>query len=298
MIVEQGEAPPTAHPDAHFFVLDRIRTEYEQALRKARGSGTEFAPVRPVASNPMTRFYDDTSGGTIIVHPLTHEVADLFNVAYDTMLLMLLRFFAHTGESEPGLERLSRAALRIMTTVLRPLGDALAKMPVGNPQFPAMTAGPGFGYNRDVHLLPHRRSAWVFFAERLRDLATVATRLRTRSGVPREVEEAAAALQSLATQFAQVAGTGNAESEAVDFAAIEKQRSAAIEPELDGPYLVSNVENLVNSRGEQLQARPEMALCRCGGSPVRRFKEQTVLRRQPLVAKFRGRQELGTGLID
>ncbi len=138
-----------------------------------------------------------------------------------------------------------------------------------------MTAGHGFGYNRDVHLLPHRRPAWVFFAERLRDVATAATRLRTRSGVPREVEEAVAALQSLATQFAQVAGTWNAESEAVDFAAIETQRSAAIEPELNGPFLVSNVENLVNSRGEHLQARPEMALCRCGGSANKPFCDGT-----------------------
>ena len=40
-----------------------------------------FEPVRPVVANPMTRFYDDTTGGTLISDPLTHQVADLFNVA-------------------------------------------------------------------------------------------------------------------------------------------------------------------------------------------------------------------------
>jgi hypothetical protein len=183
MIIEQGEAPSAAHPDAHFVVFDAIRMEYSGEVESARARGEAFDPVRPVVSNPMTRFYDDTSGGTIIIDPLTHEVAELFNISYDTMLLMLLRFLAHTEETEPELEHLSRATLRLMSTVLRPLGEALAMMPVGDPLLPGRTAGPGFGYNRDVHLLPHKASAWVFFAERLRGLAVTAARLRKRAGV-------------------------------------------------------------------------------------------------------------------
>jgi len=140
MIVEQGEAPSQAHPDAHFSVFDAIRNELEAAMADATASGVPFEPVRPVISNPMTRFYEDTSGGTIIREPLTHAIADLFNVAYETMLLMLLRFFAHTEETETELEHVSRATLRLMTTVIRPLGEALTKMPVGDPNFAAMTA--------------------------------------------------------------------------------------------------------------------------------------------------------------
>lgn len=131
MVIEQGESPSSAHPDAHFVVFDTIRKEYEEAVAAAEASGTVFDPVRPVASNPMTRFYDDPSDGTIIRDPLTHDVADLFNVAYETMLLMLLRFFAHTEETESELEHLSRATLRMMTTVLRSLGETLTKMPMG-----------------------------------------------------------------------------------------------------------------------------------------------------------------------
>ena len=67
---------------------------------------------------------------------------------------------------------------------------------------PGKTAGPGFGFNRAVHLLPHKASAWEFFGERLRELATIATKLRTSAIVPSLVEEAAAALQALAEQFA------------------------------------------------------------------------------------------------
>jgi uncharacterized Fe-S cluster protein YjdI len=203
MIVEQGEAPTSAHPDAHFWVFDRIRVEFEEAMKQAAGQGTRFEPVRPVVSNPMTRHYDDTAGGVVIAEPHTHLVAELFNAAYETLLLMLIRFFAHADETESELEHLSRATLRLMTTVIRPLGEALTKMPMGQ-SAPGKTAGPGFGYNRDIHLLPHKRSAWVFFGERLRDVALAATSLQAEhaGSLPDEVDEAAAALQALAEEFA------------------------------------------------------------------------------------------------
>lgn len=289
MIVEQGEAPSAAHPDAHFVVFDTIRKEFEEAVAAAAASGEAFQPVRAVVSNPMTRFYNDTSGGTVIPDPTTHAVADLCNVAYDTMLLMLLRFFAHTDESETELEHVSRATLRLMTTVIRPLSEALAKMPLGDARFPGMTAGPGFGYNRDVHLLPHKTSAWVFFGERLRDLAKIATGLRTRSDVPSEIEEAAAALEDLARQFALPDHTWNAATELAEFRALDANQLRAIQPELNGPYLVSNVENLVNSRGERLDARPEMALCRCGGSANKPFCDGTHARIDFASRKLPGR---------
>lgn len=267
MIVEQGEAPTSVHPDAHFWVFDGIRTQYEGALARAKEEGRTFDPVRPVVHNPMTRYYDDTSGGTIITHPRTHLVAELYNVAYDTMLLMLLRFFAHTDEDEAELEHLSRAALRVMTTVLRPLGEGLTKMPVsaGND---GRTAGPGFGFNRDVHLLPHKRSAWVFFGERFRELALAATHLEVENcdGLPQEVIEATGALQALAEEFAPSDRKWNAAAEEQEFRRIEAKKKPQIVPEKDGPLLVTNVDRFFNSRGEPLKTRPQMTLCRCGQS--------------------------------
>ena len=276
MIIEQGEASTTAHPDAHFRIFDTIRKEYEDAVTLAETRGLRFEPVRPVVSNPMTRFYDDTSGGTVIKEPLTHDIADLFNVTYETMLLMLLRFFAHTEESEAELEHLSRATLRLMTTVIRPLGEALTKMPVDAVTLPGRTAGPGFGYNRDVELLPHKQSAWIFFGERLRQLALAATRLRVQQSGLTELGEASAALQDLAQQFVPAGRRWNSASELSEFRTIEGGSGrASIRPELNGPYLVANVDRLVNSRGEPLSTRPEMALCRCGGSANKPFCDGT-----------------------
>ncbi len=275
MIIEQGEAPTSAHPDAHFWVFDKVRVQYAEAIAQAEQTGVPFEPVRPVVSNPMTHFYDDTSGGVVIRDHLTHEVANLFNVAYDTMLLILLRFFAHTEETDTELEHLSRSTLRLMTTVIRPLGDVLTKMPIDTVGLPGRTAGPGFGYNRDVHLLPHKQSAWVFFGERLWQLATAATKLRLHPSIPTEFQEAAAALQDLACQFAPADGPRGVAAKVAELKALEESLGRTIQASLNGPYLLTNVEHLQNSRGEIIPARPQMALCRCGGSAIKPFCDGT-----------------------
>jgi hypothetical protein len=159
-----------------------------------------------------------------------------------------------------------------MTTVLRPLGEVLCKMPVGGSDLPLKSAGPGFGYNRDVRLLPHQRSAWVFFGERLWELATIATRLRLQAAVPAEIEEAAAALQDLAGQFAPAEGRHSAPVQVDDLKAMEAGKGCRIQCIPNGPYVVTNVEHLENSKGEEIPA-PDGAL------PVGRLGEQAVLRR-------------------
>jgi CDGSH-type Zn-finger protein len=59
------------------------------------------------------------------------------------------------------------------------------------------------------------------------------------------------------------------------FARIDAGAAPAITPELNGPYLVSTVEDLLNSSGESLPALPRMALCRCGGSANKPFCDGT-----------------------
>jgi CDGSH-type Zn-finger protein len=44
-----------------------------------------------------------------------------------------------------------------------------------------------------------------------------------------------------------------------------------IDPSLNGPLIVTNVERLTDSRGEELPTTPSMELCRCGGSKTKPF---------------------------
>jgi CDGSH-type Zn-finger protein len=272
MIIEQGESPTSEHPDAHFVVFDSIRSEYEDLSKQAADEGRVFDPVRPMIANPTTRGYGGEPGSNRITDPIAHELADVFNSTYDLMLVMLLRFFAHGQENEEELRLLARGTLRIMASVLRPLGEALAKTPAG-PQYPGKTAGPGFGYNRSVHLLAHKESAWIYFLERLYELAARTTRLAEESTLPDQVQEAAAALESVAEhltpyipdRFAQTIRTG----------ADDRSQRTTIRPEPDGPYIVRNLPKLTNSKGETLNVRPVVALCRCGGSNLKPYCDGT-----------------------
>jgi CDGSH-type Zn-finger protein len=272
MIVEQGESPTNEHPDAHFVVFDSVRREFAALEEAAARENRPFDPVRPMISNPSTRGYADVCGANRLTDPIAQELAGLFNSTYDLMLMMLLRFFAHGGESEEELRLLARGTLRLMASTLRPLGEALAKTPAGH-EYPAKTAGPNFGFARNVHLLAHKGAAWILFLERLYDLAARITRLAEEARVPAEVPEAAAALESVAehlTPFVPERFAATIRSEAD-----ERNARTTIRPEPNGPYVIRNLRKLTNSKGESLAVRPLVALCRCGGSNIKPYCDGT-----------------------
>ena len=57
--------------------------------------------------------------------------------------------------------------------------------------------------------------------------------------------------------------------------AITKQQTPQIEASENGPYLVRNLADLKNSKGEQLPTKTMIALCRCGGSANKPFCDGT-----------------------
>lgn len=272
MIVEQGESPTASHPGAHFVVFNEIRRELEVLSLQAEREGRIFDPFRPMLSNPSTRGSRDFAGTNRITDPVAQELAELFNGVYDLMLMMLVRFFAHGGETEEEMRLLARGTLRMMASGLRPLGEALARTPAG-PEYPGKTAGPTFGIARSVHLLPHKEAAWIFFLERLYDLATRLTRLGEEASLPQEVPEAAAAMESVAehlTPFIPAKFSMTVRSDAD-----ERNTRTTIRAEVDGPYIVRNLRKLTNSLGESLAVRPIVALCRCGGSKLKPYCDGT-----------------------
>ena len=69
-----------------------------------------------------------------------------------------------------------------MFSVIKPLGLLLARLPVG-PEHPGATAGANFQLPyRSSFLLPHRRSAWIRFAERLDELSGFASEIHPATG--------------------------------------------------------------------------------------------------------------------
>jgi CDGSH-type Zn-finger protein/truncated hemoglobin YjbI len=256
-------------------IFSTIRTEYTTAQQDAQKTNQTFEPVRSVVTNPGMHFPREATGTTPIVDTLTVAVAELFNAAYDIMLLMLRHFFIHTEETDTDLAHLAQASLHLMTTVIRPLGEALTQMPVDSVSLPGRNAGPPFGDDGNIPELVHRTALWAWLDERLWQLALTATKLRTTPGLPTEIQEATAALQDMTCQFAPEDGPHGVAARINELRQLQAGLACTIQSALNGPYLATNVETMLNWLGEPIPTRPQMALCRCGGSANKPFCDGT-----------------------
>jgi hypothetical protein len=163
-ILEQGEGARGHWETAHFGQFVQILAEYRDIL----AANPAFDPVRPVRFATVRRCEHDDSV-PLIGDPVTARSADLFNVAYEVLLQILERYFAHTEETDAQLSTLANAAVTLMAGVLEPLGELITTLPVG-PEHPGRNAGPSFElFYEDDDLLPHRESAWTLLEERVRD---------------------------------------------------------------------------------------------------------------------------------
>jgi hypothetical protein len=89
----------------------------------------------------------------------------------------------------------------MMFAAIDPLGLLLAELEVGH-EHPGLTAGANFQLPyRSNFLLPHRRSAWIRFVERLEELATFAHTVGSFEGKD-VVQRVAEELGRMATDLA------------------------------------------------------------------------------------------------
>ncbi|MCU1350248.1 MAG: hypothetical protein JWO56_3278, partial [Acidobacteria bacterium] len=119
LIIHQGEGTKSERQDSHFGVFLHIYNQFVD-FQKADPS---FQPVRPVCTNPLSKLHVDNTfpGWRLIDNKSTRAVNDLCSSVYETMLLMLYRFFATPAHEEAAQRKLSAAFLRVMTTVIKPL---------------------------------------------------------------------------------------------------------------------------------------------------------------------------------
>jgi hypothetical protein len=195
IIVEQGEGATGDWREAHFGKFLEIYDEF-LAMREA---DPVFEPARPVLPGHVRAHrYGDPM--PLISDPLTRQVADLFNVVNEVMLLALARFFAHTDETPEQLRTLESVGVGLMFAAIKPLGQLLTSLPFG-PTAPGRTAGPTFElFYIGGYLLPHRDAAWTLIAERLRQAVGLAKRIEADGlalkGIAAGLEKYAAKLEA------------------------------------------------------------------------------------------------------
>jgi hypothetical protein len=171
-IVEQGEGATGNLATAHYGRFLDMLDDY-LAMRK---DDSGFEPTHPVVAAGM-RAVEGIEPDVYITDPTTGGCSDLFNAVYELLLQMIARYFAFGHETPQQRQILANAAVGLMFRAIKPLGLLLARLPVGA-DHPDATAGANFQLPyRASFLLPHRRAAWLRYAERLDELASFAANL-------------------------------------------------------------------------------------------------------------------------
>lgn len=191
-IVEQGEGLRGDIENSHYARFLAIRGE----LDRLRAGRSDFEPARQVMENPFTEPPTDSTGYNLIDHPDARALSELFDACYGLMVEMLMRFFAHTEESDEELSSLAMTAVGMMQGVIKPLGPILTSMPATT-QARGLRAGPSFAFYRSIDLLPHREAAWAIFDERLGELAEFSCGLAARSDLPKGLDRVHATIERL-----------------------------------------------------------------------------------------------------
>jgi hypothetical protein len=174
-ILEQGEGvgDQPLHSDSHFQRFTTILAELEASVLEM----PDFSPALPVVPNPAVKLHRHGRPVSIITAPATVEVMLFFDEIYHTLLVLLKAYFAKYSASGVPQPR-SQAALfyaaffPLMTMMVRPLGEIVARMPAG-PEYPGQNAGVSFDVDRPVE--SEYEPAW--FDRRLAELAATAARL-------------------------------------------------------------------------------------------------------------------------
>ena len=197
-IIEQGEGARGDWQPAHYGRFFAMWNEYQ----RLREQDSSFAPARPVIPVFTQQPFDIDQPQPQPTEPVTREVTELFNLAYEVLLQVLTRFFTHTDETDEQLDALVQAAFDLMAGVLRPVGTTLTRLPVG-PGHPGQTAGPVFQmYYQMGNFVPWRVAAWALLSERAAVLSRRCAECATQDGVPEAVSSAAGAAAAISERLA------------------------------------------------------------------------------------------------
>ena len=195
-IVHQGEGAVVDRVDCHYGMFKGVLEEFEHL---SRTEGPDFRPVRPVMSNPVAETVDGYGAAAHpIKDPLTRRCAELFDQVYLLMLQALAFGFAPAVDAVRAARAIT-AAIELMTTTIRPLGDALCCLPAGVGD---LNAGPAFGLTRFDALPSEPALAVKLIVARLNELAAETDALSRELQSTPQIALAAVRLREAAQRMA------------------------------------------------------------------------------------------------
>lgn len=197
-IVEQGEGARGNWETAHYGRFLAVADEY----RKMSADDPSFRPAHPAVAAGV-RGVEGIDPDVLITDPVTGAVSDAFNAVYDLLLQMIARYFAFGHETDEQRHVLADVGITLMFIAIKPLGLLLARMPVGSGDR-GVTAGANFQLAyRASFLLPHRRSAWIRFSERLEEIADALDAVDAGADAAKVLDAVAAGLRDMSARLAK-----------------------------------------------------------------------------------------------
>jgi hypothetical protein len=190
-IVEMGEGARGNWENSHFGMFLGIFKEFMELKKR----NPDFRPTRPVVA-AFVRPPIGVEDAPHISDPFTSKLADLFNASYGLAIATLSRFYIHETAHPNELKSLADTAVSLMVNVVKPLGNALTTLPVGD-RLPGLTAGPSFELQHREYALPHRVQAFMVIQERLNELSAYVESLSKESKAPNLTQQLEAVANTL-----------------------------------------------------------------------------------------------------
>ena len=164
LIIDNGEGAPEKRDGSHYNTFLKIYNE----LRREMQAQPDFDPSRPVVLNPRTRIHhrDTYLDGIFIKNESSRKVAELFNLCYETSLLMLSQLYSLGGESLSERGILRKSSRHLMTMAIRPIAEILTDMPISDKETDG-NAGPPFELYGKLQLSPQEPNRWIILNELL-----------------------------------------------------------------------------------------------------------------------------------
>lgn len=150
VVVEQGEGSSGHRDDSHYHSFLTIRDELEDLTR----ADSTFAPIWPVAENPVLRRPAEPDGKVFVDHPDAARLLDFACATYGLLLRCLVQGFGRDG---PDREAEQKALVSAAIDLMHVLGDASTRLArlAASPSLDGVNAGMSFTMLRGVEpLLP------------------------------------------------------------------------------------------------------------------------------------------------
>ncbi|MEA2298679.1 MAG: hypothetical protein QOF77_1615 [Solirubrobacteraceae bacterium] len=198
-IVGQGAGLGAEDPDSHLARLLTIEAELgredagldpaqqvvsDPILAPAAGAGSGEAAGAGAGPGRGEGDGDGDGEGTLVSDPRTVVVAGAFAAVYQAMTLLLELYHPLLAAGPRAAVGARRVAQGLMTGVLRPLGEVLAELPVGEAA-PGWSCGPTFAWDPGIRLGEDRRESWALLGGMLAGAAAGLGAVAGDGGPPR-----------------------------------------------------------------------------------------------------------------